>query len=222
MRIALIHAVTVAIEPIEAAFRTDWPEAERMNVLDDALSADRARSETLTPALAQRIRALADYAVVAGADAVLYTCSAFGAAIEATRRALDVPVLRPNEAMFTLALGRGRRIGMLATFAPSVASMEAEFAELANACGTGATLQTVLVEPAMRALRAGDAAAHDRLLAEAAPRLSGCDCVLLAHFSTARAAPAIGAVIAAPVLSAPVAAVRLLRERLGVRARPAR
>ena len=31
--------------------------------------------------------------------------------------------------MFREAIGRGRRIGMLATFPPSVATMEAEFAE---------------------------------------------------------------------------------------------
>ena len=214
MRIALVHAVTVAIEPIEAAFRAQWPEAERMNLLDDALSVDRAKSDALTPAVSGRIRSLADYAVGAGANAILYTCSAFGPAIEAVQRSLAMPVLKPNEAMFAAALALGRRIGMLATFGPSVASMEAEFREMAQAGGRDAVIETVLVTDAMQALRGGDAARHNRLLAAAAPRLAHCDCILLAQFSTARAEAAVREATGMPVLTAPGAAVTLLRQRL--------
>ena len=90
---------------------------------------------------------------------------------------------------------------MLATFAPSVASMEDEFREL------GGALRTVCVPEAMAALKQGDGATHDRLLAEAAPRLAGCDAIMLAHFSTARAREAVAAVVRCPVLTAPDAAV---------------
>jgi hypothetical protein len=83
--------------------------------------------------------------------------------------------------MFEAALGTGRRIGMLATFAPSVASLEDEFREMAGSSGTSATIQTYCVPGAMAALRAGEGAKHDRLVAEAAPRFTDCDAVLLAH-----------------------------------------
>ena len=49
MRIALIHAVRVAMQPVEDAFRRHWPEAERVNLLDDALPGDRDRAGVLTP-----------------------------------------------------------------------------------------------------------------------------------------------------------------------------
>ena len=42
-RIALIHALSHSVAPINAAFERDWPEAVRMNLLDDSLSADLAR-----------------------------------------------------------------------------------------------------------------------------------------------------------------------------------
>src|SRR5262249_25597629 len=96
-RIALIHAVSVAMQPIADAFRELGPEARCFNLLDDSLSFDRARAGELTPEISARIAALADYARARGADAILYTCSAFGPAIEAVARESDIPVLTPNE-----------------------------------------------------------------------------------------------------------------------------
>jgi hypothetical protein len=211
IRIALIHAVGVAIAPVQQAFGELWPEAECGNILDDSLSLDRERDGVLTAAMTRRILALAEYAAATGAAGILFTCSAFGAAIEAAAVRAPIPVLKPNEAMFEAALAAGRDIAMLATFAPSVQSMEDEFRAIATAQGSRATLETYCVPGAMAALKAGDAAIHDRLIAEAAPRFGGCDAVLLAHFSTARAAPAVGAVLDRPVLTSPGSAVAKLK-----------
>src|SRR3984893_15226688 len=134
-RIALIHPVPVAVEPVQDAFRQLWPEAECANILDDSLSLDREREGVLTEAMKRRVRALAEYGAATGAAGVLFTCSAFGEAIEAAAAQLQIPVLKPNEAMFEAALAVGRRIGMLATFAPSVGSMEDEFREIAGTSG---------------------------------------------------------------------------------------
>jgi Asp/Glu/hydantoin racemase len=214
IRIALIHAVNVAIEPVAAAFRESWPQAECANILDDSLSLDRERDRRLTAAMTGRIMALTDYAGSTGAAGILFTCSAFGEAIEAAARRAPVPVLKPNEAMFEAALAAGRRIGMLATFAPSVASMEDEFGQMAAARGSPATIETYCVPGAMAALKAGDADEHNRLVGEAAARFEDCDAVLLAHFSTARAAPAASAVLGRPVLTSPGSAVARLKSVL--------
>ena len=210
-RIALIHAVTPAISPVQEALARQWPKAESVNLLDDSLSLDRERDGALTAAMSARIGALARYAAGIGAHGILFTCSAFGPAIEAAAADLPIPVLKPNEAMFEEALTAGRRIGMLATFAPSVASMEAEFAALAADRGIDAEIETYCVPGAMAALKAGDAATHDRLVADAAQRLEDCDALLLAHFSTARAAAAVAAATDRPVLTAPASAVARLK-----------
>ena len=210
-RIALIHAVEVAVPPIRAAFEELWPEAVLANILDDSLSPDRARDAGLTPAISDRIRDLGSYAVRSGADGVLYTCSAFGPAIEAVQREHVVPVLKPNEAMFDEVLASARSAGMVATFAPTIATMEAEFRE---ASGGRVPLQSVLADGAMDALRRGDGYEHDRLVAEAAAALAGCDVIMLAHFSTAQALAATRARVEARVTSAPHAAVARLRARL--------
>jgi hypothetical protein len=110
-----------------------------------------------------RIRALAEYGAATGTAGVLFTCSAFGEAIEAAGAQLPIPVLKPSEAMFEAALAMGRRIGMLATFAPSVGSMEDEFREMADTSGRGASIETYCVPAAMAALKAGDGAVSDEV-----------------------------------------------------------
>lgn len=206
MRIALIHAVRVAMQPVEDAFRRHWPEIERMNLLDDSLSMDRARDPELSAALSRRIGALADYAIGCGATGILYTCSAFGDAIETVKERLDVPVLKPNEAMFEEALRHGKHLGLLATFAASIPSTQADL--------PGVALESVCVPDAMAALQAGDGAEHDALLAAAAPRLRSCDAIMLAQFSTARARDAVAAAVTCPVLTSPESAVLAMRKRL--------
>src|SRR5689334_17013879 len=126
-RIALIHATSAAVDPIKAAFAEVWAEPDLVNLLDDSLSRDRATSAGLTDGMYHRFDALGGYALSIGADAILFTCSAFGPAIERVARSVAIPVLKPNEAMFAEAIAIGGRIGMLATFEPSIASMREEF-----------------------------------------------------------------------------------------------
>jgi len=214
-RIVLLHGTPVAIEPIQRAFATRWPEAETVDLLDSSLSVDRAKDHELTPRMFERFIELGGYAHRLGAEAILVTCSAFGPAIERMARELPVPVLKPNEAMFREAMGRGRRIGMLATFAPSVLTMSEEFEQFVSEAGATATLETIVVEGAMDALRKGDADSHNALIAARAPELAHCDAIMLAHFSTSRALAAVGAAVKTPVLTAPDAAVDRIRAAIG-------
>lgn len=210
-RIALIHALAHSPGPINEALARDWPEAVRMNLLDDSLAADLARAGALDERMTQRFLALADYALGTGAQAILFTCSAFGPCIDAVaRRHPALPVLKPNEAMIDEAVALGGPIGLLASFAPTLDSMPAEFPP-------GTVLQRALAEGALAALDRGDAATHDRLAAEAARGLAerGCRIIALAQFSLARARDAVAAATGLPVLTTPDSAVRRLRERLG-------
>ena len=213
-RIALIHATVVSMDPTEAAFSDLWPEAETFHLLDSSLSTDRAKAGELTDDLSQRIIGMAEYAADRGVDGVLYCCSAFGPAIEAAADANSVPVLKPNEAMFESALNVGGDLVMLVTFKDSIGSMEQEFAEMKAARGSDATLRSVLVEGARDAIDRGDAATHNRLIAEAAQKVGDCSAVLLAHFSMDRARAAVADTIDVPVLSPPSESVTHLSKTL--------
>ncbi|MDP3520726.1 MAG: aspartate/glutamate racemase family protein [Hydrogenophaga sp.] len=217
MRIALIHALAHSVAPINDAMASDWPEAVRMNLLDDSLSVDLARTASaggngLDAAMHQRFEDLCAYAEGTGAQAILFTCSAFGPCIEAAAaRRPHLPVLKPNEAMVADAVASGVQVGLIASFAPTLQSMPAEFP-------ASTPLRTALAEGAMAAMDRGDGTAHDEAVWAAAQALlaQGCRVIALAQFSMARAAPLLRQRLPAsvPVLTTPDSAVAALRRRL--------
>ncbi|HEX2115541.1 MAG TPA: aspartate/glutamate racemase family protein [Alphaproteobacteria bacterium] len=218
-RIALIHALPESPEPANRAFAALWPEAARFNLMDDSLAPDLAAAGSITPAINQRFLDLAHYAARAGARGILFTCSAFGQAIDACKAALGrsadpIPVLKPNEAALEAALRAGPRIALLATFGPTIPSMTAELEAMAKAKGVVPTILTRVVDGALAALKRGDAAEHDRLIARAAADLIAVDALVLTQFSMARAASAIAPADRRTVITTPESAILKLRELL--------
>lgn len=209
-RIALIHAMQPSIAPIEAAFRAHWPEVERFDLLDGSLALDRARGAPVE-AFFDRFDRLAAHAIDSGATALLFTCSAFGAAIEhVARRYTPRPVMKPNEAMIAEAAATLGPVGLIASFMATLETMPREFPP-------AVALIPVLAEGALAALEAGDAAGHDARLVAAALRAreDGARVIAIAQFSAARAAARVAEATGLPVLTTPDSAVRALRARLG-------
>ncbi len=223
-KIALIHATALAMAPVAAAFDDLWPQVQRMNLLDDRLSQDLALAGVLDDAMVARFHALAGYAKRCGADAILFTCSAFGPAIESVKKAIGLPTLNPNEAMFDEALalcralsqpaGQTARIGLLTTFGPSAAPLIEELGVAARLQRVHIAVDAACATGAMEQLNAGDVAAHDHMVAQHAKTLAHCDVVMLGQFSMARAQHAVAQNCHKPVLTSPSSAVRRLRQLL--------
>lgn len=217
-RIYLIHALRDSIAPANAAMAKAWPEARVANLLDDSLSADLAASSgRLDDTMIERFRTLARYAAGTAADGILFTCSAFGRAIEAARDAVAIPVLKPNEAALDAALDAGSRIALLVTFPATIPSMTQELELAAKARGMVPTIMSAVADGALAALQNGDGERHDRLIGEAARRLAGIDALVLAQFSMARAAPHVGKLGRTRLLTTPDSAVARLRRLVEAR-----
>lgn len=206
--------------PARAAFARCWPEAFCFDLLDTSLAVDWSTRGELDDAMADRFQVLGRYAAEsAGAagrtGAILFTCSAFGPAIDAVKSQLPIPVLRPNEAAFEHALRLGENIGLVVTFPPSLPMLQRELQEMAAARGHRIAVQGVQVAAALEALKAGDGETDDWLVVEACGELGAVDVVVLGQFSLARAAPPLRDLVPVPVLITPDCAVQALRSRLG-------
>ncbi|GAM68597.1 hypothetical protein JCM19236_919 [Vibrio sp. JCM 19236] len=210
-KVALIHAVDIAIEPIKRAFENEWPEAETLHLWDQALSVERAKTASLTPFLFQRVESLYQLALESGVDAVMFTCSAFGEAIEKLAQHSEIPVLKPNQAMFEQAIELNKPIAMLGTFEPAMQGMVEEFYQLAD---ESAELVTLCAPEARVALNQGDADTHNQQLLKKAESLDEIDVLMLAHFSSSIAKSLIEKETQKTVLSSPECAVRYLKRVL--------
>lgn len=216
-RIALVHALRASVEPIETALHGGWPDVDALHLMDDALPRDLERAGgRVDRTIGARFVVLARYAVSAGAEGILFTCSAFGPAIAEAKRAVDVPVFSPHEAMVDDAAKVGTVIALVATFPPTLPAVEAEIVERAKLHGREVDVVPVLVEGALGALQAGDGRAHDERIRDAVARAVDArpdvDVVALGQFSMARAAPTVrDAFPAVRTTTTPDAAVAALR-----------
>lgn len=226
--IALIHATYAAIPPVEAAFTQDWPEATTVSLIAEDLTRMLAEASHQTAAIQTRIRELSLFATRANVEGILYTCSAFGDSIEAARRDSNIPVLKPNEAMFEEALELtgelgerlGGRIGMLVTFEPAIPSMTAEFDEMVAKHSANSTLTTHFVPGALEAITAGETEKHHQLLAKAAQDLPPYDVLMLAQFSMSGAKSQVEGAVNAKVLTSPGSAIAKLKALIAVNEEP--
>jgi hypothetical protein len=215
-RIALIHATPLAISPIQDAFKRLWPAPTLLNLLDDSLSTDHAKNQgVLTDEMVQRFVDLAKYVKRTGADAILFTCSAFGPAIETAAGQVGIPTLKPNQAMFEEALRLApsyrNQLALIATFEPSLAPMCVEFAALAGNAPEASRLSPHYVPEAMALLAQGEVTEHHRLIADQVASLSTQTLILLAQFSMAAAQSEVSKRTKANVLTSPDCAVSALK-----------
>lgn len=218
-RIALIHALEESVIPARQAFREEWPEARIFDLLDTSLAVDHAERGSLDAAMVERFLMLGRYAsgtrgAGSPAEGMLFTCSAFGAAIDAVKRDRTIPVFRPNEAAFGEAVQAGGKIAVVVSFPPSLPPLMDELHAAAKQSGASIDPVGVVAEGALAALKAGRGDEHDRLIAEATSRVKGIDTFILGQFSLARAKAVVAEATGARVITTPHSAVRALKRAI--------
>jgi Asp/Glu/hydantoin racemase len=179
------------------------PELEITNQLDDGLLRLLAAREDATVE-----RRLAEMLTVAvrtyGAELVLVTCSSVTKGmVERLAPLFDLPVLKIDYPMAREAVAAGSRIGVAATFPPTVAPTTQLITEAATDAGATIEIIQEVVPNAYDALLAGDERAHDDELCAGVERLvdKGAEVIVLAQISMARVLPRLEGKLAVPVLS---------------------
>ncbi|ORY45901.1 hypothetical protein BCR33DRAFT_784031 [Rhizoclosmatium globosum] len=245
-RIVLFHALKHSPPPIESAFKKLYPIPRLFHLMDDSLSFDLATlsssTQTTSPTtdpILPRFRHLSHYAITQmKADAILFTCSAFGTQIDAVKRDFPgIPIHTPNESALRRVIelaketaGPGRRGGegalrvmLVSSFLPTLGSMSAEVDQMAGEGGVGVCVSRVFVEGAMEALNVGNGERHDELVVKAVRdelAKGGVDVVLLTQFSMERAGDKVRREVekyGVHVLTTPEAAVLGIKKALEAR-----
>ncbi len=196
------------------------PELEITNVLDDGLL--RLLADGRAADVTVRVRDMLTSVERTYRPALaLITCSSISRAmVRELQPHTAMPLLKIDDAMARRAVEAGARIGVVATFAPTIDPTSALLSESA----TGVQLITKVAPEAYTALFAGDGATHDRIVADAAERLAnaGADAIVLAQVSMARAYDECAARVRVPVFTSLHTSLAALRQALAQRATAAR
>jgi Asp/Glu/hydantoin racemase len=213
-RIFLVHPTMLAMGPIDAAFKAQWPQAQTLNVVDESLYADLPQDGTLAPAVRDRLARLFRHCELSGAHGIVFTGSTFGPAVEAVRGSVGVPVLKSDEAMMDVAAEHGARVLIVATAKRALPVLCASFDAATARAGRGAQATTLWVRGAREAILTGDVELHDRLIADEIGAAKDFDVIMLGQISMVSARALLAPGVASRTLTSPDAAVARMRALL--------
>jgi len=207
-KLGLIHT-SPSLTPMFAALCLMWlPDVEVFHMVDESLIRNTIAAGRLEKVTTRRVIAMVDSAGLAGADAVLVTCSSIGAAVTTAAGLFDFPVVRVDDAMAEKAVESGARVGVLATLRTTL-EPTTELVR-SKAAGKQITIVDHLCEGAFEAVMAGDGAKYDAMVSAGLLALQEkVDVIVLAQASMARVLGTMDpGALRVPVLSSPELAVQ--------------
>jgi Asp/Glu/hydantoin racemase len=190
-------------------------------MVDESLIRNTVAAGHLEKTTIRRVISQIESAGLAGADAVLVTCSSLGDAVTTAAGLFDFPVIRVDEAMAEKAVSMGNRVGVLATLRTTLEPTATLVHKMA--CSRVPERQITVVDMfcdgAFDAVMAGDGRTHDTIVRNALVNLMPqVDVVVLAQASMARVLATMEpASLIVPVLSSPELALQRVAEVLRAR-----
>src|SRR6185436_16787532 len=127
---------------------------------------------SLTPNLVRRLTTLVTLAEEAGAELVLLSCAAYSPVADDVQKQSDIPVLKIDELMVREALGRAKKIGLVATVPAGLNMQRQLIDQIATELGTSIELDAILKPEAFQALASGRRDEHDAIVLAEVERLA--------------------------------------------------
>jgi Asp/Glu/hydantoin racemase len=214
-RIFLVHPTLLAMPPVDEAFKTLWPDAKILNVLDESLYNDIPQDGKLAPEIFTRLANLFRHCELSGADGIIFSGSTFGPAVEEARKSVKVPALRIEEAMMDDAVARGGSVLLVCTQKRAQPVVRGTLDASAKRAGKTLAITELWVAGARDALNKGDNDTHDRLIAEQSAAAGEFDHIVFGMMSMAPAKAKMPPALARKVLTSGEAAVARMRQLTG-------
>jgi Asp/Glu/hydantoin racemase len=222
MKVGILHTsfVFVNVDPVLRELVNEHiPEAQVIDFVDGDVLAQVRRDGFVTESSSDRMKHLAQAAESAGVDIIFWACSSLGPAVERARSAVNVEIVRIDEAMAAEAVRLGNRIGVLATVPTTIGPTTEILREHADRRAKIVTIAERLCEGAFDLLMSGDREGHDALVFAGASDLAqDADVIVLAQASMARLAEPLSERLGLRVLASPRLGVEELARRVRAKA----
>ncbi|MGE7760261.1 hypothetical protein [Peribacillus sp. NPDC097895] len=208
MKIALIHATTTALKPIERAFQEVAPTIELLHFMDTSLLALMEKSGKLTPDIIHRFSALVNLAYDSGVSCIQLTCSAFNDVTTILQPLYTVKLFRSDEAMLDEAL-RYTKIGLVSTVKETPIALQNYLLNKNPDC----MIQSLVDPGIIHLLSHGKKKEHDARVIKMVEQLDGkTEVIVLSQYSMEHIAKQVNPSV--PILTAPLLAAKRCLDHL--------
>lgn len=216
-RVAILHTSLVFIKQvpmISDLFAELLPETEVVDIIDSQILAD-VQVEGITAAAVARMTHMAEVAEASGADVIFSNCSSLGPTIDTARKAVNIPIIKIDDAMALEAATKASTIGVLATVPTTLDPTIALIEEKAAGLGKSLEIHRGLSKGAFDKLMAGDTEGHDQMVLASAHSLAPkVEILVLAQASMTRLAPMLTEATGLEVLTSPRLGVQSVKDYL--------
>jgi Asp/Glu/hydantoin racemase len=209
MKIGVIHATCNAVLPLNDAFKALAPDVTVFNFVDEHLQYYANQIQGIDDKVHRDFVNMAITAQEAGVDAIIVACTVLTPIVDVVKPFITVPIIAVDRPMLDLAVNNYKKIGVVATNAPSGPATKAQLEKIAKEFGKEIEVDTEINTQAMTELKAGNEEEHNRLNFLAAEQLKnrGCEVIILAQITQASAESKTKA-LGLPVLASPKEAVK--------------
>jgi aspartate/glutamate racemase len=213
-KVAVVHATCNAVGPLQAAFAKQAEGITVVNIVNEEMLLRANRLGRVDPTAMRYFLRTAMMAADAEPDVILIACTVYIPYINLVEKLTDIPVIGIDQPMLERA-AQFDRVGIIATTAAAGPNAKKRIEAIASEKEKSIQCDVRIVTEAMTRLKAGDGAGHDQLIREAARELAreGCDSIVLAQITMARAARALQD-LGLPILTSPTEGVRKILEIL--------
>jgi signal transduction histidine kinase len=202
MKLALIHAMTASVKPIEEAFREVAPNVTLLHFMDTGLLPLIKEHGKLTPPIVRRFSRLVNLAAESEVNAIQLTCSAFNNVTKMLQPLHSARLFRSDEAMLDEALAY-ERIGLISTVKETPVALHSYLLEKKP----NIHVESLVGTDAIRLLYQGKKRDHDELVQGMIREMDGrVDVIVLSQYSMAHVAQQVEASI--PILTGPSATAK--------------
>jgi Asp/Glu/hydantoin racemase len=203
-KVAIIHTSPATVEVFKSLAEEMIPGCTVVNFVDDSVIPQLIENGGNVGEVSNRLIQYARNAEEIGADVILEACSSVGEVVAEMQAAVNLPIVRIDDAMAEEAVRRGERIGVAATLHTTLQPTLRLIQQKAEAAGKRVTLEPVLAAEAFQRLMAGDQEGHNEILAAALLELvHTVDVVVLAQASMARVLPRLPQELQGKFLTSP-------------------
>ncbi|WP_078427303.1 hypothetical protein [Alkalihalobacterium alkalinitrilicum] len=208
MRVALVHAMTGSVQPIEEAFRKVAPNITLLHFMDTGLLDMLKKHGEITPNIIRRFSQLLSLAIEAEVDVIQLTCSAFNDLTSILQPLYNKKIFRSDEAMLDEALNYNL-IGVISTVnATPIALRNYLFEKKSNI-----QVNALVNENALELLQKGNKTGHDLIIKEMIRDLEKkVEVIVLSQYSMAHVANQVN--VSVPILTGPLLTAKRCNEYL--------